>query len=204
MLSKALGPGEIRTKVSDDLPGSHFLLTVCVPDRPGTLARTAGVLALHRVPVQSAQAFSTSSGEALERFVLGAPPSSWDDLLETLEAAYSGRLALDAHIERKAADYRPTVPVVPEVRVLHDEADHSTVIEVRAPDALGLLYALTAGLSDLDLNIHVAKIDTLGDRVVDVFYVRTAWGAKIDEHQAVEVERSIEHRSARLFGPATP
>ena len=35
MLSKALGPGEIRTKVSDDLPGSHFLLTVCVPDRPG-------------------------------------------------------------------------------------------------------------------------------------------------------------------------
>ena len=204
MLSQALGPGEIRTRVSDDLPGGHFLLTVCVPDRPGTLARTAGVLALHRVPVQSAQAFSTSSGVALERFVLGAPPSSWDQLLETLGAAYSGRLALDAHIERKAADYRPVVPVVPEVRVLHDEADHSTVIEVRAPDALGLLYALTAGLSDLDLNIHVAKIDTLGDRVVDVFYVRTAWGTKIDEHQALEVQRSITHRSARLFGPPSP
>lgn len=204
MLSTALGPGEIRTKVSDDLLGGHFLLTVCVPDRPGTLSRTAGVLALHRVPVQSAQAFSTSGGVALERFVLGAPPRSWDDMLETLGAAYSGRLALDAHLERKAADYRPSDPVDPEVRVLHDEADHSTVIEVRAPDALGLLYALTAGLSDLDLDIHVAKIDTLGERVVDVFYVRTAWGAKIDERQATEVERSIRHRAARLFGPPTP
>lgn len=204
MLSEPLGPGEVRTRIGQEELSGRVLLTVCVPDRPGTLARTAGVLALHRVSVLSAQAFSTTAGMALERFVLEERGSSWDDILETLGAVYSGRLALDAHLERKAADYRPALPIDPEVRILQDEASHSTVIEVRAPDALGLLYATTAGLSDLDLDIHVAKIDTLGERVVDVFYVRTPWGTKIDDRQAAEVERSIRHRAARLFGPPTP
>jgi [protein-PII] uridylyltransferase len=82
--------------------------------------------------------------------------------------------------------------------VLQDASQEATVIEVRAADAFGLLYAIAAGLSDLELDIYVAKIDTLGDRVVDVFYVRTPWGSKLDAVQAAEVERSISHRIARL------
>lgn len=200
LLSLPLGPGEIRTSI-DDAAGDRTLVTVCLPDRPGTLARTAGVLTLHRVSVRSAQAFSTSSGMALERFDVATPEAPrWDEVIASLKAAYSGRLALDAHLERKAADYRPPGTIDPEIRVLQDEAEHSTVIEVRAPDALGLLYAIASGLSDLDLDIHVAKIDTLGERVVDVFYVRTPWGTKIDDRQAAEVERAIRHRFERLFG----
>jgi [protein-PII] uridylyltransferase len=74
------------------------------------------------------------------------------------------------------------------------------VVEVRAHDALGLLYAITSALSELDLDIHVAKIDTQGRRVVDVFYVRNAWGAKLGDEQALEVERAIVHRVQRFFG----
>ena len=83
--------------------------------------------------------------------------------------------------------------------VLQDASAHSTVIEVRAQDVLGLLYAITAAMSELDLDIHVAKIDTLGERVVDVFYVRTAWGTKLGDEQAAEAERAIEHRVSKLF-----
>jgi [protein-PII] uridylyltransferase len=86
-----------------------------------------------------------------------------------------------------------------DVRVLQDASQHSTVVEVRAPDALGLLYAITAALSELDLDIHVAKIDTLGERVVDAFYVRTAADDKLSDEQVTEVERSIVHRIDRLF-----
>ncbi len=198
LLARPLEPGSIRTSVSTE--GDHPSLTVCLPDRPGTLARTAGVLALHRISVLSAQAYSTSTGVALERFLVMDDDPDWDKVVATLEDVYGGRLALDAHLERKAADYRPANPIRPVVEVLQAETAHSTVIEVRSPDALGLLYALTAGLSDLDLDIHTAKIDTVGDRVVDVFYVRTARGTKLDEQQAAEVERSILHRTERLFG----
>jgi len=193
-------PGEVRHRVQADTPG-RALVTVCMNDRPGTLARTAAVLAIHRASVLKAQAFSTTTGLALERFVLRpAPTTDWAAVARDLQAAFSGRLAVDPHIERKALDYAPTGPVTCEVRVLNEAATHSTVVEVRAPDALGVLYAIAAGISDLDLDIHVAKIDTLGQRVVDVFYVRTPSGAKLDEVQATEVERSITHRFGRIYG----
>jgi len=193
--------GEVRHRVYEGTERDQAAVTVCVADRPGTLARTAGVLALNRISVLRAQAFSTSAGLALERFVVRVPEAaSWESVAADLEAAYSGRLALEARLERKIQDYRPPEPVEPDIRILQDASAHSTVIEVRAPDTLGLLFALTAALSDLDLDIHVAKIDTLGHRVVDVFYVRSAWGEKLTEAQADEVRRSIAHRIGRLFG----
>jgi [protein-PII] uridylyltransferase len=193
-------PGEVRHRVQADRP-DRALLTVCMNDRPGTLARTAAVLAIHRASVLKAQAFSTTTGLALERLVLRpGPTTKWAAVGRDLKAAFSGRLAVDPHLERKAQDYAPTGPVTCEVRVLHDASAHSTVIEVRAPDALGVLYAIASGISDLDLDIHVAKIDTLGERVVDVFYVRTPSGDKLDEVQATEVERSIAHRFGRIYG----
>jgi [protein-PII] uridylyltransferase len=200
LLADPPGPGAVRYRVDAEGDG-HGVVTVCAADRPGTLARTTGVLALHRVSVLRAQAWSTSDGLALQRFaVLAHGSQRWERLGADLEAAWAGRLAVEARLERKARDYRPSSPVVPDVRVLADESEHSTVVEVRAPDALGLLHAIAAALGDLDLDVRVAKIDTLGDRVVDVFYVRSPWGAKLTEAQAAELTLAVRHRTARLLG----
>jgi [protein-PII] uridylyltransferase len=175
-------------------------LTVCVADRPGSLARTAGVLAMNLVTVLSARAFSTTEGLALQRFtVRPGEPGRMQAVADTLEAAFAGRIALEARLTRKALEYRPVDEVAVEVRVVDDASAHSTVVEVRGPDALGLLYAITAGLSDLDLDIHVAKIDTLGARVVDTFYVRDALGRKPGPEQTAEIRRAVAHRVASLF-----
>ena len=201
LLLQAPASGRVRWRRDDDPASGHVIITICTRDRPGTLARAAGVLALHRISVLRAQAYSTSSGFALERFIVEADAeTAWDRFESDLEAAYSGRLALEAHVERKARDYRPGGTIAPVVTVDEEASEDSTVIEVRAPDVLGLLYALASALTDLDLDIHVAKIDTLGSRVVDVFYIRTLWGSPLDSGQIAEVKRSIEHRVGRLFG----
>jgi [protein-PII] uridylyltransferase len=200
LLADPPGPGGVRYRLDPSGDG-HGLVTVCAADRPGTLARTTGVLALHRVSVLRAHVWSTSDGLALQRFAVQAPASlRWERLGADLDAAWSGRLAVEARLERKARDYRPPAPVEPDVRVLPDESAHSTVVEVRAGDALGLLHAFAAALGDLDLDVRVAKIDTLGDRVVDTFYVRSPWGAKLSDDQADELTLAIRHRTARLLG----
>src|SRR5215213_9755757 len=200
LLADPPGPGGVRYRL-DPAGDGHGLVTVCAADRPGTLARTTGVLALHRVSVLRAHVWSTRAGLALQRFAVQAPASlRWERLGADLDAAWSGRLAVDARLERKARDYRPPAPVEPDVRVLPDESAHSTVVEVRAGDALGLLHAIAAALGDLDLDVRVAKIDTLGDRVVDTFYVRSPWGAKLSDDQADELTLAIRHRTGRLLG----
>jgi [protein-PII] uridylyltransferase len=200
LLADPPGPGGVRYRVEASGDG-HGLVTVCAADRPGTLARTTGVLALHRVSVLRAHVWSTSDGLALQRFAVQAPQGlRWQRLGADLDAAWSGRLAVDARLERKARDYRPPAPIEPDVRVLPDESAHSTVVEVRAGDALGLLHAIAAALGDLDLDVRVAKIDTLGDRVVDTFYVRSPWGAKLSDDQADELTLAVRHRTGRLLG----
>ena len=200
LLLGAPGAGGVKHRIDEGTEPGQMSVTICVSDRPGTLARTAGVLALNRISVLTAHAYATTDGSALQRFIVQPHGSiSWDDFAHDLEAAYSGRLAIEARLEKKVLHYSPGVPIDPDVRVLQDASSHSTVIEVRAPDALGLLWALTASLSELELDIHVAKIDTLGERVVDVFYVRSAWGEKLNDEQVGEVRRSIQHRVRRLF-----
>lgn len=194
------GPGEIRSLI-DHLVEGHTSVTVVLRDRPGSLARSAGVLALHRASVLSAQAFTTTDGMALERFVVKGPPETdWGRFEKDLSAAYGGRLALDARLEQKALDYKPHGSLGAEVTALQDESEHSTIIEVRSRDAVGLLYTITRAIGDLDANIHVAKIDTLAERVVDVFYVRSLSGAKLDDVQVAELRREITHRINRFFG----
>ncbi len=65
---------------------------------------------------------------------------------------------------------------------------------MHARDGLGVLYRITSALSDLNLDIVSAKVQTLGADVVDSFYVLTGDGAKItDAAVLVEVERALLH-----------
>ena len=201
LLAAGARPGHIHSRLAVHSEPGQSVLTVCVADRPGTLARIAGVLALNRIDVLGANAYTTSDGLALTRVAVVTPEAAVARrCLGDLEAAFSGHLAVDARMRAKISDYGSPMGVAPEIRVLHDASVASTVVEVRGPNALGLLYALAAGLADLDLDIHLAKIDTLGDRVVDVFYVRTQWGSKLSAGQTKEVPRAIRHRVQGLFG----
>jgi [protein-PII] uridylyltransferase len=86
---------------------------------------------------------------------------------------------------------------VPRVVVDNGASRDATVVEVHAPDSIGVLYRITRALADLDLDIVSAKVQTLGDRVVDAFYVRQATGGKLDDPAAlVEVERALLHELA--------
>jgi [protein-PII] uridylyltransferase len=81
------------------------------------------------------------------------------------------------------------------VTVDNDASDYSTVIEVGAPDRIGLLYDITRALADLTLDVHLAKVSTYADRVVDAFYVRDAVGAKIiDPAQVSEIAALVRAR----------
>ncbi len=48
------------------------------------------------------------------------------------------------------------------------------------------LYEITQALTDHGCDIHFARISTLGNRIVDVFYIQDEWGEKIAEKDRIE------------------
>ncbi len=213
-----LGGGEVDDVTRGDFPtvaqralladgarvvrGSGNELTVVAPDRAGLFSRVAGTLALHGLGVVAAGAH-TEGGMALEFFQVRSQIDrsvDWDLVVADVERAIGGRLAVAARLADRARTYAPSRSASvlgahpPDVRVDNDGSTSSTVIEVHAPDSMGLLYRLTLALAGLDLDIDRALVQTLGLDVVDTFYVRDQGGGKVtDPAHLVEIQRAILH-----------
>jgi [protein-PII] uridylyltransferase len=74
------------------------------------------------------------------------------------------------------------------------------VIEVGAPDRIGLLYDITRTLAELELDVHLAKVATYTDRVIDAFYVRDAVGRKLDDELQAVVGDAVRARIGAVPG----
>jgi [protein-PII] uridylyltransferase len=184
------------------LPGSsHDELTLVAADRPGLLWRVCGVFSLHGVNVLEARAYTSARGEVLDVFRLvdafeeSISEDKRADIVHDLGLVLDGRLSLSYRLGRKLKHYRAarTDPAVP-VRVSADNAasDEYTVVEVHARDRLGLLYAIARAMSELQLDIHLAKLATRGPEAIDVFYVRNLYGQKVtDPDHLKEMERAL-------------
>jgi [protein-PII] uridylyltransferase len=78
--------------------------------------------------------------------------------------------------------------------VIFDNAGstNGTIVEVRAPDGVGVLYRTTNALATLGLDIRHAKVSTLGHEVIDTFYVVDSDGEKIaDSNLLGHIEKMV-------------
>ena len=176
------------------------LLTVVTDDRPGIFCKIAGVLACHGLDVVSASAYS-ADGRALSEFGVEDPfrvETPWPNVERDLVRALDGRLAVEARVAERARRYARSnanwrVPTAI-VRFENDASEAATVIDVHTTDGIGVLYRITRALADFDVDIRTARVATLGNQVVDAFYVVDGQGDKItDEDTIAEIERAIVH-----------
>jgi [protein-PII] uridylyltransferase len=151
----------------------------------------AGVLILARVTVRSASTWSDAgTGMALLRFEVAPAYDAlpdWNRVRNDLAAALEGRLALGPRLEereRHSARHRWASPPAPsDVRVTIDNTASatSTVVEVRAPDRGPVLYRVASALAACGVTITRALINTLGAEALDVFYVHSLAGSRVDD-----------------------
>jgi len=163
-------------------------VVVAAPDRPGLLSAVAGTLALHGMDVRAANV-SGEGGVAVEVFTVEVARGTWPDtarLREDLAAVLSDPTALAERLSARGRVYpapRRSAAHLPgaDVRVDNDASESATVLEVRAPDEVGLLHRITRVLFEASLDVVSARVSTLGELVVDAFYVREAEGAKVTD-----------------------
>jgi len=196
--------GELRTRVTpgtqdpDGVEGVDELDVVAL-DAPGWFAKVAGVLALHGGSILAADAFARSDGIAVDTFRVqrpaGATGSWWARVEGDLVDAAIGRLAVRARVARKARADAPRPGRLPDlptsVAFGEDPSGRSTVVDVHTVDRIGVLYAITSAIAELELDIVVARVQTVGHEVTDVFYVRDRREGPLDDDQRDELVLAI-------------
>ncbi|MGW7384340.1 [protein-PII] uridylyltransferase [Streptomyces sp. NPDC054794] len=180
-------------------------LLIAVPDQPWVLPAVAGVLAVHRLTVRTAELRTLSLPDdvddgsvllldwrvAAEYGSLPQAARLRADLVRALDGSLdvTGRLA-----ERDAAYPRRRGWIAPPARVTVASAAsrHATVIEVRAQDAPGLLFRIGQALEDARVRVRSAHVSTLGANAVDAFYVTGTDGSPLPGDEAATVARKLE------------
>lgn len=179
-------------------------LLIAVPDQPGVLPAVAGVLAMHRLTVRTAELRAVGLPDGVDGTVLlldwrvaaeyGSLPQA-ARLRADLVRALEGTLDIAARLTERDAAYprrRGVVPPPPRVTVAAAASRLATVIEVRAQDAPGLLFRIGRALEDAGVRVRSAHVSTLGANAVDAFYVTGPEGAPLPGEEAGAVARKLE------------
>ncbi len=175
---------------------------------PVAFHRITGALTANRLAILAADVSPLGEG-TLARFTVadgdfdGAPPPS---RLAEIGAAIRGALGGGAAptFSRRWNPFAPRVTASPPRVVVDNESSaRTTIVEVFAADAAGLLYGVARTLSDAGLVVRSARIATRLDQVVDAFHVTDSDGAKlVDPDRIADLRRALERVASPLERPS--
>ena len=181
-------------------------LTILAPNHARLLSLFAGACAAAGANIVGAHIATTRDGAALDTFLLKREFEHDEDeqrrarrIGETIEKLLRGEITLGQMLGKRRDVKGPlqAFNVQAETVIDNGVSDQFTVIEVVGLDRPGLLYEVTAALSDLNLDITSAHITTFGERAVDAFYVTDLTNKKIT---SPERQQAIRDRLAGVLG----
>jgi [protein-PII] uridylyltransferase len=148
-----------------------------------------GSMFLNRLNILQAQIHTWEDGTALDTFWVEDGTKDIErrlqqfkkDLRKIVGGEVSLKDLLFERVEPNGIKQKIIPRVSGEVKINNQDSDFYTIVEITAEDRLGILYEITQALTDHGCDIHFARISTLGNRIVDVFYVQDEWGEKMEE-----------------------
>ena len=176
----------LHYRVSTDRPvvkarlspiGEGLQVMIYARDEPDLFARICGYFESINYSIVDAKVHTTRHGYALDTFlVLGTGTSHhYRDMIGLIEHDLAERLErrapLGAPVRGRVSRQLRHFPITPEVHIRPDEKGQYNLVSITAGDRPGLLYGIARVFSRYQVDLHTAKIVTLGERAEDVFVV---------------------------------
>jgi [protein-PII] uridylyltransferase len=165
--------------------GEGLQVLVYSPDQPDLFARICGYFDNAGFSIQDAKIHTTRAGYALDTFQVVSTMVAEEhedggdidhrSLISLVETQAAQALAATGplpeprrgRVSRRVRSF----PVIPRVALAPDERAQRWLLTVSASDRSGLLYAVARVLAAHRVNLQLAKVTTLGERVEDTFLV---------------------------------
>ncbi|WP_172379911.1 bifunctional uridylyltransferase/uridylyl-removing protein GlnD [Vibrio sp. Vb339] len=195
------GPSQPLVLISKKATRGGTEVFVYCKDQAALFATVVAELDRRNFNVHDAQVMVSKDGHVLDTFIV------LDQHGEAIDEARHKAVA--KHLTHVLADGRPTkiktrrtprnlqhFKVKTLVEFLPTKSKKRTLMELRALDTPGLLAQVGATFAELDINLHGAKITTIGERAEDLFILTSEAGGRLSEEQEQALrERLTEHVS---------
>nr|HPG77783.1 HD domain-containing protein [Piscinibacter sp.] len=179
--------------------GEGLQVLVYSPDRPDLFARICGYFDGAGFNILDAKVHTTRAGYALDTFQVTSPQldaqdsAHYRDLISLVETQLSHALAatgpLPAPSRGRISRRVKSFPITPRITLRPDERAQRWLLGVSTSDRSGLLYAIARVLARHHVNLQLAKITTLGERVEDTFLID---GSALQQNRKqIEIESEL-------------
>lgn len=177
MLSRHVGTAKCIVRARRSAVGEGLQVLVYTPDQTDLFARICGYFDQAGFSILDAKVHTAANGYALDTFQVVTPmlPEHYRELVSMVESE------LDQTIEEPGPLPPPSrgrvsrrvksFPVAPRVHLAPDEKAQRWLLSISASDRAGLLYSVARVLARHKLNLQLAKVTTLGERVEDTFLI---------------------------------
>ena len=192
-----VGGAELQTTVRARLSpvGEGLEVLVFTPDQPDLFARICGHFDQAGLSIQDAKIHTARNGWALDTFQIVSPTLSehYRELITMVESGLHRTItaqgALPPPVKGRLSRRVKSFPMAPRVTLKPDDKAQNWLLSVSASDRIGLLYSIARVLAQHGINLQLAKISTLGERVEDTFLVS---GAALQQNKAqIEIETEL-------------
>ena len=198
-LARNIHPDEVHLRLEP--ADAAWQLTVVTLDKPMLFANICGVLSSLGMDILRGHAMTNPNGLVLdvvrftdgERF-LALNPGASDAVLHAIEEVVAGRSTAAGRLRgrREGLGRRRTGHVAPIVHADGEASRRYTVLEIIAPDELGLLYRISHAIAMNGCAIDLVLIATEGDKAIDVFHI-TKSGAKLTAGDQRALTEHLQH-----------
>ena len=179
-LSRHVGKAKVIVRARRSSAGEGMQVLVYTLDVPDLFARICGYFDQASFSILDAKIHTAKNGYALDTFQVVSPDlNSENDHFRELAAMVEAEL--DKTIETRGQLPVPSMgrisrrvksfPIAPRVDLQPDEKAQRWLLSVSASDRVGLLYLIARVLAKHHINLKLAKVTTLGERVEDTFLI---------------------------------
>lgn len=194
-LSRHVGAAGAVVRARLSPVGEGLQVLVYTPDQADLFARICGYFDQAGFSILDARIHTAKNGYALDTFqvVTSMLPEHYRELISMVESELEQTIEragpLPAPSRGRVSRRVKSFPVAPRVQLSPDERAQRWLLSISASDRVGLLYSIARVLARHKINLQLAKVTTLGERVEDTFLID---GAELQQNRRqIQIETEL-------------
>jgi [protein-PII] uridylyltransferase len=176
--------------------GEGLQVLVYTHDQPDLFARICGYFDQGGFSILDARIHTSKTNYALDTFqviMAGGIDEHFRELTSMLETGLANAIAKETPLpppsKGRVSRRVKSFPIAPRVTLRPDEKAQLWLLNISASDRQGLLYSIARVLARHQIEVQLAKVVTLGERVEDTFLIH---GPQLQHNRAqIEIETEL-------------